>query len=383
VELNHCLFKNLFQNSIYGENGNLKIIDCNVQSTYGANFPYGIGIYSNYCNLLLERNRIHHNSLDGLYIFSNYQAAIINNWIYSNADSGIYMWSPKSDYLIRNNTIYGNTSNGIERGVGSNPQILNCIIWDNGDDLVNCSATFSCIKDGDSGDHNIYTDPCFMNIETNPNDFHISAVSPCKDKGDANDIPSGETDIDGEARIMYGKVDMGADEYYWSPADFDLSGLVDFIDYAILANVFRRCDTNVEKYNLDDNNCIDLADLDLFCDDWLWEPSWESGWMMAMGGGGEGLRGGLMFDTEQSLVARPQKLADRSDKFYSVNVNASKTAAEITPLDIDEDFISEVLDWLDKTWLESDEFGEYMTEEEHLEFRKLVEEDLLIFLKGD
>jgi len=97
-------------------------------------------------------------------------------------------------------------------------------------------------------------------------------------------------------------------------------------------------------------------------------------------GGGDGMRGGLMLDLEQSLIARPQRLAARSDRFYAVY--ASKTVAERTPVYIDENVISEVLAWLDKIWLECDELRKYMTEEEFLEFRKLIEEDLLRFLKG-
>ena len=96
---------------------------------------------------------------------------------------------------------------------------------------------------------------------------------------------------------------------------------------------------------------------------------------------GGGMGGGLMLDLEQSLIARPQRLADRSDKFYAVY--ASKTVAERTTFYIDENVILEVLAWLDKIWLSSDELRKYMTEEEFLEFRKLIEQDLLRFLKSD
>ncbi len=366
VELNHCLIKNHSSGGIYtsfdNSNSNLTVKDCNIELTYW-NDSYGI--YAKNCNLLVERCRIHHNAGDGLNIFSNYQATIINNWIYSNADSGIYMWNTQSSYLIRNNTIYGNTSNGIERGVGSYPQILNCIIWDNGDDLYNCSATFSCIKDNDTGDYNIHVDPDFMNIETDPNDLHISENSPCKDKGDSNDISDTEIDIDGEGRIKYGKVDIGADEYYWSPADFDISGLVDFTDYAILANAFMCTppDANyVEKCDLDCNDCINLADLELFCDDWLWECAWETGWMTCMGGG-DGKGGGLMLDTEQSLIARPHRLAEQE------------------PVYIDENVIYEALKWLDELWL-SEDMEDSLTEEQYLMIRKLFEEELLRYLNS-
>lgn len=88
-----------------------------------------------------------------------------------------------------------------------------------------------------------------------------------------------------------------------------------------------------------------------------------------------------MLDLEKSLIARPQRLAARSDKFYVVD--ASKTAAERATVYIDENVISQILAWLDKIWLDCEELRESMTEEQFLEFRKLIEEDLLIFLKGE
>ena len=44
----------------------------------------------------------------------------------------------------------------------SDPTITNCILWGNGDDLYNCSATYSCIEDReDRGEGVIHTDPQF------------------------------------------------------------------------------------------------------------------------------------------------------------------------------------------------------------------------------
>ncbi len=412
VELNHCRFKNLYQYGIHGINCNLTIKDCNVQSTHGDYYPYGI--YSDDCNLLIERSIIHNNGgggdlSGGLYsnqnlilkenIFRNnngngikipfdYPVTIVNNWIHNNTESGIHFIYPISDLTLRNNTIFANEKYGIYLNMGSmSSEILNCIIYDNNNGDFSGSFTnvkYCCLEDGDLGEtSNITANPDFMNIGTDPNDLHISENSPCKDTGDSNSIPTDEIDIDGEGRIKYGEVDMGADEYYWSPADFDFSGFVDFIDYAILANAFRCTSEEpnyVEKCDLEDNNCIDCNDLKSFCEDWLWEKAWETGWMMCMGGGGDGKGSGLMLDLQQSLIARPERLAARSDKFYAVNVY--KTTAEKTLLYIDENVIEEILAWFDKIWLETDEFRKVMTEKEFLEFRKAVEQDLLRFLKG-
>jgi hypothetical protein len=46
-------------------------------------------------------------------------------------------------------------SSGIAAYQNSFPVIRNCILWGNGDDLYNCTATYSCIEDGDKGTGNI------------------------------------------------------------------------------------------------------------------------------------------------------------------------------------------------------------------------------------
>ena len=49
-------------------------------------------------------------------------------------------------------------------------------------------------------------------IFVNPGDYHISYNSPCVNTGKPNSTDSGETDIDGDPRVMNGVVDMGVDE---------------------------------------------------------------------------------------------------------------------------------------------------------------------------
>ncbi len=378
VEFDDCNFQEYFSDAgINCSGGSLTVKNCNVETSS----DYSIyGIYALNCDLVIEEHTIISNSNgDGLYVsrnsdsnltlkesifrnnsgngikfgLGNYPGTIINNWIHDNTASGISFTNPMSYLTIRNNTIYKNSSYGISGGGAS--QIRNCIIYYNSPGKLNGNFTnvSYCYMD----------DPDFMNIETDPNDLHISADSPCIDKGDSNDISDTEIDIDGEGRIQYGEVDMGGDEYYISPADFDSNGIVNFIDYAILANAF---DDYVEKCDLDCNDCINLADLELFCEDWLWEAPWNFGGeeMMMCMGGGDGRGGGLMLDTEQSLIARPQRLAEQE------------------PVYIDENVIYEALKWLDELWL-SEDMEDSLTEEQYLMIRKLFEEELSIYLKGD
>jgi len=396
--INNCIIENCSENGLYCRN------DSTVEVTYCRISGNKSGVYCNNSDLIVNNCIIENSSGviggggDGIYnvssgsyfasvtnsiisgnncygIYSNTgngsEIEIINNWIYENGNvtgnesDGIHINNAAPDAIIRNNTIADNTGYGLYSQNGEHVNVRNCIIWGNvNGSLLKASQefdniTYSCIEGGfDGGTENIASDPCFVN-DSNDN-YHISFYSLCKNRGDSNDIPPEETDIDGEGRIKYGKVDIGADEYYWSPADFDISGLVDFTDYAILANAF---DDYVEKCDLDCNDCINLADLELFCDDWLWECAWETGWMTCMGGGGDGKAGGLMLDTEQSLIARPHRLAEQE------------------PVYIDENVIYEALKWLDELWL-SEDMEDSLTEEQYLMIRKLFEEELLRYLNS-
>jgi hypothetical protein len=106
-------------------------------------------------------------------------------------------------------------------------------------------------------------------------DYHIDPSSPCVDAGNPKTSTAPyETDIDGEARVMNGNhdansvVDIGADESYWSLADYNRDEIVNFLDYAGLAGAWQTDDPNI---SLDDDNDVDIYDLALFCDDWLWQ----------------------------------------------------------------------------------------------------------------
>jgi hypothetical protein len=61
--------------------------------------------------------------------------------------------------------------------------------------------------------HSIFADPKFTALTGSLN-LHIAATSGARDKGDPGFLaPTGELDIDGQARVTDGKCDCGADEY--------------------------------------------------------------------------------------------------------------------------------------------------------------------------
>jgi len=244
---------------------------------------------------------------------------------------------------------------------------VNCIIWLNSDDLDGCSATYSCISDcNDLGDpnetHNICSNPSFIddpNDPNNPNNYHLGPDSPCIDTGDPDFNEPNETDIDGEDRLVDGDangtatVDMGADEYYWSRADFNRDLIVNFTDYAFFADNWQKTD-DANDYNdifdLQDNNAIDYNDLGLFCDDWLWQAPWPEGFTTGFGRGA-----GLMHARLSALPHQPQPTAHLPE--------------------LQEADIEDLLNWLEELWLD-EEVQKCIPEDEWLKFIELVKSQL-------
>ena len=172
--------------------------------------------------------------------------------------------------------------------------------------------------------------------------------------GDPNFDPDpNETDIDGEPRIVNGRVDIGADEFDDRDADFNNDGTVNFIDYAMFANVWQT-DSNDPNYNdifdLADNNLIDYNDLALFVKYWLWQAGWTKtftvGCTQSMGRGF-----GLMEGLYPSAPARQQP-------------------TQIKPLDIEY-----IIKWLDEIWLD-EEVRKVIDEDKWLKFMELLKEQI-------
>lgn len=117
---------------------------------------------------------------------------------------------------IRANTIVGN-SGGLYYGYGggihcwesSSPTIIDCIIWGNGDDLYDCSATYCCIEDGDSGTGNIHEDPMFVSGPLG--DYYLHPNSACINAGSRSAEEAGLSDrtTQGDGTPDTEIVDMG------------------------------------------------------------------------------------------------------------------------------------------------------------------------------
>jgi hypothetical protein len=167
------------------------------------------------CNCTFERNTLHglqlqgpsqtphvyrctiiDNNASGVYITTNCLATLENCIIARNSNHGVMSGSASARVI--NCTIVDNTQDGINGGCG---EVKNCIVWDNGDDLDGSQATYSCVKDEDTGLGNFSINPRFK--EPDGNDFKLDNWSRCIDWGDPNSDYSNEPAPNG-ARINVG-----------------------------------------------------------------------------------------------------------------------------------------------------------------------------------
>lgn len=152
-------------------------------------------------------------------------ASIANNVIFSNsADVGGAM-SINGDIIsctITNNSISNNKANlgGIYsyKPKPNTITIMNTILWNNNGSEIYIEGggspplvSYCNIKGGYPGTGNIDADPLFTDSANS--DFHLTFNSPCKDTGDNSSVTE-LFDFEGDPRIAYGTVDMGADEFY-------------------------------------------------------------------------------------------------------------------------------------------------------------------------
>jgi len=198
-------------------------ISCNVATSYGA------GVF--FCDGELTSCIVASNDTDGY-------------------GGGVYL----SHADITACTIADNYATDYGAGIRACYGLIdNCIIWGNvtesgGDQISSSEPNYSCIQDWTTG-------------------YHLSSGSPCIDTGDPNYVAeANELDIDGDARVIAGRIDMGADEYTFGElSDFSDDGIVNFEDFSILAYYWQDyvCDEPdwCEGCDYDESGTIDHNDL--------------------------------------------------------------------------------------------------------------------------
>ncbi len=140
------------------------------------------------------------------------------------------------------------------------------------------------------GGGNIDTDPCFAAFDPNgdPNmwDFHPQSVygrwepntqswvsdsntSLCIDAGDPNSDWSDELWPNGKRINMGAYGGTGQASMNGNPADFDIDGSVNFVDFAEFADKWFAEEFCIEDLKMD--GLVEFADLGIFAENWLWQ----------------------------------------------------------------------------------------------------------------
>ncbi len=225
---------------LYSVDSNLVVRDCVVQgNTLSAWFTSGAGIFVSRGNLTVLNCQVRQNMIFGSIglgagIACRDSAVVVrNSTITENENNGTDeflggvgggMHFLNSDPVsIRNCTIAHNVATSFGTGVywtTSDLTMASCIVHGNSPGSIvemqgtafSLNASYSNIGGGWAGTENTDVDPLF--VDPAGGDFHIQEISPCVDTGDpALVVEAGETDIDGDLRILDGRVDKGADEF--------------------------------------------------------------------------------------------------------------------------------------------------------------------------
>jgi len=191
----------------------------------------------------------------GLYGVSFYTSegkdSVLSNFVIRNSGTGTGILVSAGSPTISNITLVDNGL-GIDAESGAQPSISNCIFWNNGSDLWDCNAQYSCIEEGGAGEGNISEDPLFA--DPCNGDYHLlsergryrattdewildKVTSPCIDGGDPTIEPTGERMPNG-ARVnmgAYGNTAYASMSEWSIKGDANYDGVFDFVDFAILA----------------------------------------------------------------------------------------------------------------------------------------------------
>lgn len=223
---------------IYFTDSEPNLISC---SFIGNSAPYGGGLYNNdsnlkltYCKLIANVGKDYGGGMCNL---SNNTLSLNNCLIVANraGSNGGGMYNNNSDLSFTNCTFTRNSArNGNTFAFNSHNQhgqstvgIIDCILWDI-DELIwindrsTVTMSYSDIRGGWTGTGNIDADPLFVDPNgpddipgTEDDNLRLAPSSPCVDAGDPNYAPGPDKkDIDGNPRVISGRVDMGVYESY-------------------------------------------------------------------------------------------------------------------------------------------------------------------------
>jgi hypothetical protein len=246
--------------------GSPRLINCIISNNHSTRYGGGVDCYYSQCNLV--------------------NCDLINNIAKPNGVGGaICLWG--SDVSIKNSILWANeATNGTQLYLhfGSSVLVSYCDVQGGISDVCALDSSVNW------GSGNIDSAPCFASFDPNgdPNlwDLHLqseygrwdpnvqswvadSNTSPCIDAGDPNSDWANEPWPNGKRINMgaYGGTKQASKS--GNPADFNVDGLVNFVDFAEFASHWLAAENCIEDLNL--NGFVELGDLHIFTENWLWE----------------------------------------------------------------------------------------------------------------
>ena len=195
------------------ENSNNILENCLIR--YGGSNG---AIYIYNCNPIIRNNVIEQCHDHGIHCYNMTGGEIRGNTIQDcgivSSEHGIYL--DGSSPTITNCIITNSSGYGIfESDISSDPSVTYCLFYNNqeGDywdeDAYSYTGAYNINNNVSGASNNIDGDPLFVSAS----DYHLSGSSPCIDAGDPVGDYTGQTDIDGELRVLNDRVDIGADEF--------------------------------------------------------------------------------------------------------------------------------------------------------------------------
>ncbi|MHC4154421.1 MAG: S8 family serine peptidase [Planctomycetota bacterium] len=240
--ISNCQTTEIFGGGIYCENGAPRIRWCvisdNSTGQEGGGIHFRNGGYAIVENCMIINNRTpeiseYQQDMNGGGICcrndDRCHATIRNCLIAGNyagrVGGGIYLTSTSTKVynctISDNSAASGGAAIYFDCSTSRTPTLKNSILWYNSPDQIQHSysvsrITYNDIQGGWTGMGNINANPMFVSPANG--DYHLRWGSPCTNAGNPSYVPAeDEEDVDGEPRVMGGRVDMGIDEVAEGP----------------------------------------------------------------------------------------------------------------------------------------------------------------------
>lgn len=209
----------------------------NHADTYGGAVYHWFSMESAFSNAHFTRNT----AGSGAAIYNREAGFTITNSIVSDNEAvdgggGGFFSYTADEIVVANCTLTGNSSSTTAGGIYcymTSLVIVNSILWGDSPVELTCNSSphnvsFSCIEGDWPGPGNVDADPLF--IDAASGDYHLDYNSPCRETGNNNTPWLAEEDFEGDPRVEYTAVDMGADEFHthlYCMGDFTPNGTIE------------------------------------------------------------------------------------------------------------------------------------------------------------